>query len=92
MLMLEKNFQLSSKKRINVDPKKLENFSQNHVKFYLKYSSFVFKALKKHLFQKFLHWVPKKEALIWRGVRLNVDFHLVLGNVKPSVYKQEPTC
>jgi len=49
--------------RISVDYEKFENFSQNHVKFYLKYSSFVFKALKKHSFQKFLHWMLKKEKI-----------------------------
>ncbi len=49
--------------RISVDPKKLESFSQNHVKFYLKYSSFVFKALKKPSFQKFLRWMLKKEKI-----------------------------
>ena len=63
MLMLEKNFQLSSKMRISVDPKKLENFSQNHAKFYLRYSSFVFKALKKKSFQKFIRWMLKKEKI-----------------------------
>lgn len=61
--MLEKTFPLSSKMRISVDHEKLENFSQNHVKFYLKYSSFVFKALKKPSFQKFLHWMLKKEKI-----------------------------
>ena len=61
--MLENNFQLSSKMRISVDPQKLESFSQNHVKFYLKYSSFVFKALKKPSFQKFLRWMLKKEKI-----------------------------
>ena len=48
---------------ISVDPKKLESFSQSHVKFYLKYSSFVFRALKKPSFQKFLHWMLKKEKI-----------------------------
>ena len=61
--MFEKNFQLSSKMRISVDHGKLENFSQNHVKFYLKYSSFVFKALKRPSFQKFLRWMLKKEEI-----------------------------
>jgi hypothetical protein len=61
--MLEKTFPLSSKMRISVDHEKLGNFSQNHVKFYLKYSSFVFKALKKHSFQKFLRWMLKKEKI-----------------------------
>ena len=63
MLMLEKTFPLSSKMRISVDHEKFENFSQNHIKFYLKYSSFVFKALKKPSFQKFLHWMLKKEKI-----------------------------
>ena len=49
--------------RISVDAEKLENFSQNHVNFYLKYSSFVFKALKKPSFQKFLRWMLKKEKI-----------------------------
>ena len=61
--MLEKSFQLSSKMIISVDSKKLESFSQNHVKFYLKYSSFVFKALKKPSFQKFLRWMLKNEKI-----------------------------
>jgi hypothetical protein len=67
--MLEKTFPLSSKIRINADHEKLENFSQNHVKFYLKYSSFVFRALKKPSFQKFLHWMLKKEKIEARAVR-----------------------
>jgi hypothetical protein len=61
--MLEQTFPLSSKMRISVDHEKFENFSQNHVKFYLKYSSFIFKALKKPSFQKFLHWMLKKEKI-----------------------------
>ena len=61
--MLEQNFQLSNKMRISADPKKLENLSQRHVKFYCKYSSFVFKALKKPSFQKFLRWMLKKEEI-----------------------------
>jgi hypothetical protein len=67
--MLEKNFQLSSKMRISVDHEKLETFSQNHVKFYLKYSFFVFKALKKSSFQKFLRWMLKKEKIEEQVVR-----------------------
>ena len=49
--------------RISVNHEELENFSQSHVKFYLKYSSFVFKALKKPSFQKFLHFMLKKEKI-----------------------------
>ena len=55
--------------RISVDHEKLENFSWNHVKFYLKYSSFVFKALKKPSFQKFLCWMLKKEKIEEQKVR-----------------------
>jgi hypothetical protein len=69
MLMLEKTFPLSSKMRISVDHEKLGNFSQSHVKFYLKYSSFVFRALKKPSFQKFLHWMLKKEKIEEQTIR-----------------------
>ena len=61
--MLEKNLQLSSKMRIVVDSRKLGNHSQNHAKFYLKYSSFVFRILKKPSFQRFLCWMLKKEEI-----------------------------
>jgi len=61
--MLEETSPLSSKMRISVDHEKLGNLSQNQVRFYLKYSSFVFRALKKPLFQKFLHWMLKKERI-----------------------------
>jgi hypothetical protein len=67
--MLEKTFLLSSKMRINADHEKLENFSQKHVKFYLKYSSFVFRALRKPSFQKFLHWMLKKEKIEAQAVK-----------------------
>ena len=67
--MLEKIFPLSSKIRINADYGKLENFSQEHVKFYLKYSSFVFRALRKPLFQKFLQWMLKKEKIEEQAVK-----------------------
>ena len=67
--MLEKIFPLSSKIRINADYGKLENFSQEHVKFYLKYSSFVFRALKKPVFQKFLQWMLKKEKIEEQAVK-----------------------
>jgi hypothetical protein len=51
------------------------SFSQNHVRFYLKYSSFVFKALKKPSFQKFLRWMltnKKIEELIVSAVQVKV--------------------
>jgi len=63
MLILEKALPLSSKMRTSVDHQKLGNFSQNHVKFYLKYASFVFKALRKPSFQKLLNWMLKKETI-----------------------------
>jgi hypothetical protein len=69
MLMLEKTFPLSSKMRINADYEKLENFSQEQVKFYLKYSSFVFRALKKPVYQKFLNWMLKKEKIEEQAVK-----------------------
>jgi len=67
--MLEETFPLSSKMRISVDHEKLENFSQNQVRFYLKYSSFVFRALRKPSFQKFLSWMLKKETIEEQTVR-----------------------
>ena len=69
MLMLEKTFSFSNKMRISVDHEKLGSFSQNHIKFYLKYSSFVFRALRKPSFQKFLHWMLKKEKIEEQTVR-----------------------
>jgi len=69
MFMLEKTFSLSSKMRINADYEKLENFSQNHIKFYLRYSSFIFKALIKPSYQKFLHWMLRKEKIETQAVR-----------------------
>ena len=69
MLMLEGNPSLSSKMRISCDHEKLRNFSQKQVRFYLKYSSFVFRALRKLAFQKFLHWMLKKETIEEQAVR-----------------------
>ena len=67
--MLEKASPLSCKMRITANNKKLESIPQNHVKFYLKYSSFVLRALKKHSFQKFLHWMLQKEKIEEQKVR-----------------------
>lgn len=63
MSMLENNFPLSKKMKINVDSQKLVSFSKNHVSFYLKYSYFALKALEKPSFQKFLRWMLKKEKM-----------------------------
>ena len=67
--MMEETFPLSGKMRINVEPEKIGAFSQNQVRFYLKYSSFVFRVLKKPSFQKFLNWMLKKERIEERAVR-----------------------
>lgn len=68
MLMMEETFSLSSKMRINAEPEKIGNFSQNQVRFYWKYSSFVFRVLKKPSFQKFLNWMLKKEKIETQAV------------------------
>jgi len=67
--MLEETSSLSSKMKISCDNKELANFSQNQVRFYLKYSSFVFKALRKPSFQKFLYWMLKKETIAEQIIR-----------------------
>src|SRR4030067_713125 len=69
MLMLEKTCSFSNKMRISVDHEKLGSFSQNHIKFYLKYSSFVFRALRKPSFQKSLNWMLKQETIEEQAVR-----------------------
>lgn len=60
---------LSNKMIIRFDDEKLDAFSQRHVRFYVKYSSFVFKALQKPTFQKFLGWMLKKEKIEERSVK-----------------------
>jgi len=54
---------MSSNMRITVSPKKIVRFSKTYVSFYTKYSSVVFKTLRKPLFQKFLDWVLKRENI-----------------------------
>jgi hypothetical protein len=66
--MLEETTSLLSKMSVNCDPEFLGAFSQNHVRFYLKYSSFVLRTLRKLSFQKFLHWMLKKEKIAVRLV------------------------
>jgi hypothetical protein len=73
MPTLEKTLPLSNKIIITGDPEKIESFSQKHVTFYRKYSSFVFRVLKKPSFQKFLHWMLKKEKIEEQTVR---DVHV----------------
>ena len=45
------------------------SFSQNHVRFYVKYSSFVFRSLKRPSFQKFLYWMLRREKIDEQMVR-----------------------
>ena len=61
--MLENNHLLSSKIKITVGPGKPEGFSQRHVGFYMNYSSFVFRALRRPSFQKFLQWMLRRERI-----------------------------
>jgi len=63
MAMLENNHLLSSKIKITVGPGKPEGFSQRHVGFYMNYSSFVFRALRRPSFQKFLQWMLRRERI-----------------------------
>jgi len=69
MFMLEKTQSLSNKIKIIVGPEKLGSFSQNHVTFYMKYSSFVFKSLKRPSFQKFIYWMLRRENIEEQMVR-----------------------
>src|SRR4030042_1390584 len=69
MLMLEKTQSLSNKIKIIVGPEKLGSFSQNHVTFYMKYSSFVFRSLKRPSFQRFIYWMLRRENIEEQMVR-----------------------
>jgi hypothetical protein len=66
--MLQKTQILSSKIRITANPEKTENFSKRHITFYRNYSSFVFKALRRPSYQKFLHWMLRSERIEPRRV------------------------
>ena len=61
--MLETAQLLSSKIKITVGPRKPESFSQRHIGFYMNYSSFVFRALGRPTFQKFLQWMLRRERI-----------------------------
>jgi hypothetical protein len=66
--MLQKTQILSSKIRITANPEKTESFSKRHITFYRNYSSFVFKALRRPSYQKFLHWMLRSERIEARRV------------------------
>jgi hypothetical protein len=54
--------------KISCDRRKLESVPENHVRYYLNYSSFVFKVLEKRSFQEFVHWMMKKESIDVKSV------------------------
>lgn len=60
---------LSSKIRMNVWRKKIASFPRKHVDFYMKYAFLVSRALRKPRFQRFLHWLLKKEDICEDMVR-----------------------
>lgn len=49
--------------RITVRSKRGVRFSKNQFSFYMKYASFVLRTLRKPRFQKFLHWMLKRENI-----------------------------
>ena len=61
--MIEEPHPLSSKIKINAGPEKPESSGQEHAGFYIKYSSFVFKSLRRPSFQKFLQWMLRREKI-----------------------------
>jgi hypothetical protein len=60
---------LSDRIAIAVHPEKLEKFSREHAGFYVNYASVVLRTLKRPLFQKFLHWMLRKENIEAQTVR-----------------------
>lgn len=54
---------LLGKIRITVRPEKIGRFSERRFRFYVKYASFVFKSLRRPIFQRFLNWVLFKENI-----------------------------
>jgi hypothetical protein len=55
---------------ISFDDEKFSGLSQNHLRFYAKYSSFVLKALRRPAFQIFLCWMLKIERIEEGAVRV----------------------
>jgi hypothetical protein len=54
---------ISNKIRVVSNPRKLENCPEKQLQFYTDYASAVSDTLKKPLFQKFLHWIMKREKI-----------------------------
>ncbi len=63
MSSLNKTSLLSNRMKLVVHPRKLLKFPKIHVTFYMRYASVVFKTLRRHPFQRFLHWILKKENI-----------------------------
>jgi hypothetical protein len=55
--------------KITVSPRKLEEFPQKDVGFYMKYASFVFRTLRRPSFQKFLRWMLRRENIEEQKIR-----------------------
>ena len=60
---------LSSKIIINAILEQPESLSLDHAGFYINYSSFVFRSLKRPSFQKFLKWMLRREKIEEHMVR-----------------------
>ena len=56
--------------RISYSHEELWAFSSNQIRFYRKYSSFVFKSLAKTSFQQFLSWMLTKEHIEKKAIRV----------------------
>ena len=69
MTLLEETHPLSSKIKINDSIEKPESLSQDHAGFYTRYSSFVFRSLKRPSFQKFLRWMLRREKIEEQMIR-----------------------
>jgi len=67
--MLNNRF-LYGKIRIGFIPEELPAFSSNQVRFYRRYSSFVFKSLAKTSFQRFLNWMLTREHIEKETIRV----------------------
>jgi hypothetical protein len=65
---LEKSL-LTNKMKISIEDEKIGTYSKRHERFYMGYSSFVFRALQKPKFQNFLCWMLKKERIEAQNVK-----------------------
>ncbi len=68
-MLMSQTPSITNKMSISFDHEALPVFSQNQIRFYRNYSSFVFKALRRISFQKFLKWMLKKEQIEKKTVK-----------------------